>query len=178
MTTTNTDAAPPALTGERADLLAALAQRRWFLRFTVQNLDDEQASRRTTVSELTLAGLVKHVADMEHRWLDFVLVGAAAFDGDMTARAEEFRDGFRLLPGETLAGTLDRLDEVARRTERIIAEVADLTDAHPLPVAPWFEPGASWSVRQVLLHLIAETAQHCGHADILREALDGARTMG
>ncbi|KJE21955.1 Protein of unknown function (DUF664) [Frankia torreyi] len=172
------DPAPPALTGERADLLANLARRRAFLRFTVQNLDDEQASRRTTVSELTLAGLVKHVAVVEQRWLNFVLVGAAAFDGDMTAREEEFRDGFRLLPGETLAGMLDRFDEVARRTERIVAEVADLDDAHPLPVAPWFEPGASWSVRQVLLHLIAETAHHCGHADILRESLDGARTMG
>ncbi|WP_261575861.1 DinB family protein [Frankia gtarii] len=186
MTTTRTDAtgghaadmAAPTLTGERADLLASLARRRFFLRFTVQNLDDEQAGRRTTVSELTLAGLVKHVAVMEHQWLNFVLVGASAFDGDMTARQDEFHDGFRLLPGETLAGVLDRFDEVARRTERIVAEVADLDDAHQLPAAPWFEPGASWSVRQVLLHLIAETAHHCGHADILREALDGARTMG
>ncbi|WP_261555135.1 DinB family protein [Frankia tisae] len=172
------DTAAPALTGERADLLASLARRRFFLRFTVQNLDDEQAGRRTTVSELTLAGLIKHVAVMEHQWLNFVLVGASAFDGDMTARQDEFHDGFRLLPGETLAGVLDRFDEVARRTERIVAEVADLDDAHPLPAAPWFEPGASWSVRQVLLHLIAETAHHCGHADILRESLDGARTMG
>ncbi|WP_055748689.1 DinB family protein [Frankia sp. AvcI1] len=170
--------ARPALTGERADLLANLARRRAFLRFTVQNLDDEQASRRTTVSELTLAGLVKHVAVMEYQWLDFVLVGAAAFDGDMTAREQKFREDFQLSPGETLAGVLDRFEEVARRTERIVAEVADLDDARPLPAAPWFEPGASWSVRQVLLHLIAETAHHCGHADILRESLDGARTMG
>jgi hypothetical protein len=45
-------------------------------------------------------------------------------------------------------------------------------------VAPWFEPGARWSVRRALLHVIAETAQHAGHADIIREALDGAKTMG
>jgi hypothetical protein len=50
--------------------------------------------------------------------------------------------------------------------------------AHPLPEAPWFEPGASWSARRVLLHVIAETAQHAGHADIIRESLDGAKSMG
>ncbi len=43
----------------------------------------------------------------------------------------------------------------------------------PLPGAPWFEPGAVRSVRRVLTQLIAETAQHAGHADILRETLDG-----
>ena len=54
----------------------------------------------------------------------------------------------------------------------------DLDVSHPLPTAPWFEPGASWSARRVLLHMIAETAQHAGHADIIRESLDGAKTMG
>ena len=48
----------------------------------------------------------------------------------------------------------------------------------PLPEAPWYEPGANWSARRVLLHIIAETSQHAGHADIIREALDGAKTMG
>jgi hypothetical protein len=55
---------------------------------------------------------------------------------------------------------------------------ADLDLSHPLPEAPWFEKGASWSARRVLLHVIAETAQHAGHADIIRETLDGSRTMG
>jgi Protein of unknown function (DUF664) len=47
-----------------------------------------------------------------------------------------------------------------------------------VPPAPWFEPGARWSARRVLLHVIAETAQHAGHADIIRESLDGAKSMG
>ena len=47
-----------------------------------------------------------------------------------------------------------------------------------LPEAPWFTPGESWSARRVLLHIIAETAQHAGHADIIRESLDGAKSMG
>ena len=45
------------------------------------------------------------------------------------------------------------------------------------PRAPWFEPGARWSARRVLLHVIAETAQRAGHADIIRESLDGAKSM-
>ncbi len=54
----------------------------------------------------------------------------------------------------------------------------DLDVAHPLPKAPWFEPGATWSVRRVILHILAETSQHAGHADILRESIDGQKTMG
>lgn len=50
---------------------------------------------------------------------------------------------------------------------------ADLDRSNPLPQAPWFEPGASWSVRRVALHLLAEISQHAGHADIIRESIDG-----
>jgi uncharacterized protein DUF664 len=59
-----------------------------------------------------------------------------------------------------------------------VATLPDLDVSHPLPSAPWFEPGARWSTRRVLLHIIAETAQHAGHADIIRESLDGSKTMG
>ena len=93
---------------------------------------------------------------------------------DFARRAGEFR----LLPGETLDGVLADYAEVARRTDEVAATLPDLDIAHPLPKAPWFPPGARWSARQVLLHIIAETAQHAGHADIIRESLDGARSMG
>ncbi|GLW67611.1 hypothetical protein Arub01_58540 [Actinomadura rubrobrunea] len=85
---------------------------------------------------------------------------------------------FRLLPDETLAGVLADYAEVARRTDELVATLPDLDAAHPLPKAPWFEPGAQWSARRVLMHVIAETAQHAGHADIIRESLDGAKSMG
>ena len=77
-----------------------------------------------------------------------------------------------------LSGLLEHYDEVARRTDAVVASVPDLDAEHPLPEAPWFEKGANWSARRVLLHIIAETAQHAGHADILRETLDGSKTMG
>ncbi len=83
-----------------------------------------------------------------------------------------------MLPGDTLAGLLDGYEQVARRTEELVWTLPDLDAVHPLPEAPWFEPGANWSIRRVLLHILAETAQHAGHADIIREALDGQKSMG
>ena len=58
-----------------------------------------------------------------------------------------------------------------------LARTVDLAATHALPEAPWFEKEA-WSNRRVLMHLVAETAQHAGHADILRETIDGQKTMG
>ncbi|GAA5082262.1 putative damage-inducible protein DinB [Thermocatellispora tengchongensis] len=169
-----------AITGERADLLAALAQHRHFLRFTTRDLTDEQAGQRTTVSELCLGGLIKHVASVERGWVNFILEGPSAM-GDFDSMTEDDwaqrADEFRMLPGETLAGVLADYEEVARRTDEVIATLPDLDAAQPLPKAPWFEP-TSWSARRVLMHIIAETAQHAGHADIIRESLDGAKSMG
>ena len=167
--------------GERADLLAALAKHRHFLRFTTRSLTDEQARQRTTVSELCLGGLIKHVAAAEQGWVNFILEGTSAMK-DVTAMTEDDyarrADQFRLLPGETLAAVLADYAEVAHRTDELVASLPSLNAGHPLPKAPWFEPGASWSARQVLLHIITETAQHAGHADIIRESLDGAKSMG
>jgi hypothetical protein len=167
------------LTGERADLLEALAAHRHFLRYTVQGLTEEQARLRPTASELTLGGLDKHVASQEAGWVDFVLNGpgamASATDPEQMARwAEEFRLG----PDETLDGVLAHYEEVARRTDDVVRTLPDLDASHPLPEAPWFEPGAHRSARRVFLHIVAETAQHAGHADILRETIDGQKSMG
>jgi hypothetical protein len=59
-----------------------------------------------------------------------------------------------------------------------VATVADLDAEYPLPAAPWFAPGAMRSVRRAVVHIVAETAQHAGHADIIRESIDGQKTMG
>jgi hypothetical protein len=64
------------------------------------------------------------------------------------------------------------------RTDELLATLPDLNTTQPLPEAPWFQPGARWSARRVLLHIATETAQHAGHADIIRESLDGAKSMG
>ncbi|MGN6791362.1 MAG: DinB family protein [Streptosporangiaceae bacterium] len=166
------------VTGERADLLASLAKQRHFLRFTTRGLDDERAARRTTVSELCLGGLIKHVALTERQWARFIIEGPSVMAFDPATAADTWADAFRMVDGETLAGLLEHYDQVAAQTEELVRTLPDLGTAQPLPDAPWFERGASWSARRVLLHIIAETAQHAGHADILREAIDGAKSMG
>lgn len=173
-------------TGERADLLETLGKHRWFLRFTVRDLTDEQAAQTTTASALCLGGLIKHVALTERQWVNFIVDGPSAMaapDNNTIGSAHnntvaDWASGFRLLEGETLAGVLETYEQVAARTDELVRTLPDLDLSHPLPVAPWFPPGARWSARRVVLHVIAETAQHAGHADILRESLDGAKTMG
>ncbi|ASQ92243.1 DinB family protein [Streptomyces sp. 11-1-2] len=191
MTATTTP--PTTLDGERADLLAELAAARSALTATVRGLGDEQAGERPTASALCPGGLIKHVAAIEEGWLRFVLEGPSALRYDLpdgvtwadlaagTAReipqwAIDNQNNFRMLPGETLAGILQRYEQVAARSEEIITAVPDLSATHPLPEAPWNEPGAAHSVRRVLMHVIAETAQHAGHADIIRESLDGQKS--
>ncbi len=99
------------------------------------------------------------------------------FDGGSES-AQMWLDMFRMTDGETLPGLLAQYDRIAAETDELVRTLPDLDASHPLPQAPWFEPGASWSARRVLLHIIAETSQHAGHADIIREAIDGAKTMG
>jgi hypothetical protein len=169
------------ITGERADLLATLAHGRRYLRFTARDLDDEQARQRTTASELTVGGLIKHVTAVERHWADFIVHGPSVAR-DFTAMTEadyaQWAEGFRLLPGETLAGVLAEYEEVAKHTDELVVTLPDLDASHPLPPAPWNPPNARWSARRTLLHIAAETAQHAGHADIIRESLDGAKSMG
>jgi hypothetical protein len=163
---------------ERTDLIQALAKQRQFLRQTVQGLTDEQIGLRTTPSELCLGGIIKHVSYVEANWLRFIEEGPSALDSSSPAAIEEHINSFRVLPGETADLLLDRYEQVAQRTDKLVVDRPTLDDSQPLPAAPWFEPGARWSARTVILHILAETAQHSGHADVIREALDGAKTMG
>lgn len=169
-----------SLTGERADLLAQLAGARDFLRFTTRDLSEEQLAAHSTPSELCLGGLIKHVTSAERGWADYILDGKSAMKNFDDLTEEDFAqrvDEFRMLPGDTLAGLLAAYDEVAARTDKVVATVPDLDAALELPAAPWFQD-TQWSIRRVLLHIIAETTQHAGHADIIREAIDGAKSMG
>lgn len=170
----------PTMSTERAELLESLHKARHFLRFTVRGLTDEQARSRPTASECCLGGLLKHVAHAEENWRRFILDGPSAI-GDITdwdsPQIERFKESFRMHENETLDGLLADYAEIAEHTDRMIDELPDFDRAHPLPKAPWLEEG-SWSARRALLHIIAETTQHAGHADIIRESIDGAKSMG
>jgi len=140
-------------------------------------LTDEQAARQTTASELSLGGLIKHVALTGQQRMRFIIDAPAAMNWD-EASAGDWMAGFKMLDGKRLAGLLKNYAQVAHRTGKLVAQLPGLDAAHPLPPAPWSEAGALWSARRMLLHVIAETAQHAGHAGIIHESLDGAKSMG
>ena len=157
------------VTDERDGLLAYLAQQRLGLRAAVHGLTEEQARATPTPSSLSLGGLIKHAALCERGW--FAGTVAQRLSEDDT---RDWGTEFTLQEGETLASALALYDEVARESEAIIAEIPDLGQQVAVPQAPWFPKNVKfWSVRWVLLHAIEETARHGGHADIIREALDG-----
>ncbi|NUS42596.1 MAG: DinB family protein [Mycobacteriaceae bacterium] len=164
------------LTGERAELLETLSSHRELLLVTARALTDEQAAATPTASALCVGGLVKHVSQVERNWADFILEGASAMAVDAGAYTD-YENGFRVLPGETLAGLIAEYRRVAERTDELVRTV-DLDLSHELPPAPWFPKNSRRSARRVFLHMIAETAQHAGHADIIRESIDGQKTMG
>ncbi|MFF7177526.1 DinB family protein [Streptomyces sp. NPDC008121] len=170
--TTSSQEPTPFLPDERGEMLQALAEQRELLLITVRDLTDDEASQRTTVSDLTLGGIVKHLARGEHAWAQIMALG----DGELPQGMLE-AEQYRMTDGETLAGLIEQYAAAARTTEERVAALPDLDGRVPLPRTPWSPPEpVHWSARRILLHLIRETAQHAGHADIIREALDGANT--
>jgi uncharacterized damage-inducible protein DinB len=155
---------------EREGLLRYLEQARYVLRLTAHGLTDEQARATPTASALSIGGLIKHVAATERYWMGLIQQRPAAGSTD------DYVNGFRLSGDETLAGVLEDYEAVGKETERLLDGIADLGQPVPVPRdAPWFPRDVdAWSVRWVLLHMITETSRHAGHADLVRELVDGA----
>ncbi|MFI6852494.1 DinB family protein [Streptomyces sp. NPDC050416] len=157
---------------EKTDLSQALAEQRELLLITVRGLTDAQAAQRTTVSELTLGGIVKHLAQGEEAWTRIMVNGNGELPDGMLDLGQ-----YRMAEGDTIAGLVERYEAAARTTDEAVAGLPDLGHRVLLPTTPWSPPEPQyWSARRILLHLIRETAQHAGHADIVRETLDGAST--
>ncbi|MER7396627.1 DinB family protein [Streptomyces sp. NPDC000151] len=154
---------------ERGALLAFLEAQRGGIRRALLGLTDEAAARRPSASELSLSGLLKHVAQTELGWLEIAQELPPSIHRDQST----WHLSFQLEEGESVAGMLAYWDGVAKRTEEFVRSVPSLDDTFPLPEAPWYPPEARQSMRWLVLHLIEETARHAGHADIVRESLDG-----
>jgi hypothetical protein len=163
----------PPLTDERALLLGYIAQQRDGIRYAAYGLTDEQARLTPTAGSLSIGGLVKHAAAMEQGWVDNILQRQRASREEQEAGYET---GFRLGADETLAGALARFEEIGRETEAVVSGIDDLNQPVPVPKGvPWFPQDIdAWTVRWVLLHIVEELARHAGHADIVRESIDGA----
>jgi uncharacterized damage-inducible protein DinB len=163
---------------ERRDFVGTLAKHRKLLVRTLRGLSEEQVRLRPTASGLCLGGIIKHVTLAEQNWCRFITQGASAMGGNEPSSVAHHASTFDMTDDDTVEALVERYDDTARLTDDLVMTVPSLDVAHPLPDAPWFEQGVSWSARRVLLHIIAETAQHAGHADIIRETIDGKKTMG
>ena len=153
---------------ERDSLNAFLDQVRLQLRLTAYGLTDEQARSTPTASSISVGGVIKHVAFVENSWMNMV-------EGKEREDRSAYQDAWTMLPDETLDSILAGYDAAITRTDQVVAG-RDLSDPVPVPKGvPWFPQDVeAWSVRWVVMHLVQETARHSGHADIVREHLDGA----
>ncbi len=148
---------------ERDALRAFLDHERHVLVIAAYGLTDEQAWRTPTASDLSIAFLLEHMTSTERTWAAMILGGRAPDAGEAPT---------------TLADLVAAYEEATIATDRVIDAVDDLDQIVRVPDGTrWAPPDVEWSVRWVLLHLIHETARHAGHADIIRETIDGATAL-
>ncbi len=150
------------------------AQRDSLLR-TLDGLSEEQARWPVTRTGTNLAGLVKHVASVQLDYLGVVFDRPSGRALPWFAEDAEPDSDLRLAPGETVAQV--------RELHAFSAAHADATiEALPLDApgrVPWWPAErADVTLHRVLVHLVVETARHAGHADIVRETLDGRAGNG
>ena len=156
-----------ASAGERAVLETFLDLYRDAIIRKVRGVSDDDARLRLVASATTLGGIVKHLRWVELEWFQRVLARHSADDLLPVPCAGTDPDAeFRLEPGDTVEQLLVQYDEACAWSRATAATFA-LDD-----VAPHFRMGQV-SLRWIYVHMIEETARHAGHADILRELIDG-----
>ena len=156
------------MTMELNDLLHELNDQRRTFRITMRGLTAADAVKRATASELTLGGLLKHLIRCERSWTHILTEQPLPPPGMLDSDQYTWT-------GTDFEGLLASYDEAVRATDEAV-RAASLDKLVPLPSAPWDTDPQPMSIRMVVLHLIRETAQHAGHADIIRETLDGQST--
>ena len=162
----------PAVTDERDALVKYIKVQRDALKASVFGLDRGQATSTPSASALNLAGLIKHAVLTERGWV-------AGRIGGRDVGEPDYEGTFRLREDESVEDVLALADEIGRETEEIVKGLPDLDYKVPVPKGvPWFPDDLEyWTARWVLLHVIEELARHAGHADIVRETIDGANAF-
>jgi uncharacterized damage-inducible protein DinB len=156
---------------EREVLLGFLDAQREALRNAVYGLTGAEAKQAPSASALSVGGLLKHVAAVEREWAGMIRGEHQGKDAEV--HAASFQCG-----ESSLEELLADYAEAASQTDETVS-AASLDDPVPVPKdVPWFPKDIeAWNVRWVLLHLIEETARHAGHADVVRETIDGAQAI-
>ncbi|WP_353940545.1 DinB family protein [Streptomyces sp. HUAS MG91] len=161
---------PPFQADERTALIGWLDLQRQILRWKCEGLSEADAHRGVLTSSpaMTMAGLISHMRWVEHTWLEVMFLG-----GDGTGNPsfdEEDEDADWRTGGATLAHLLAEYEAQCARSNEIVA-AASLDD---IGRHPGYRAGNA-NLRWMLIHLVEETGRHAGHADIVRELLDGSK---
>jgi uncharacterized damage-inducible protein DinB len=167
---------PPLRAGEAESLTAYLDYHRDTLRMKVAGLDTEQLARTLPPSTMTLGGMVSHLSLVEDSWFSVVLAGNKPAPPWDTADWDADNDwDWHRANGVALDELLAEYDETLARVDRCIAAALaqDGLDTRSVKTSRRTDPGGAFSLRWILLHMIEEYARHNGHADLLRESIDG-----
>jgi hypothetical protein len=159
---------PPLVADERAALCGQLDFHRATILTKLDGLTDEQAAQIMVPSGVSLLALLKHLVFGEHFWYLRVFAGldeAGPYATDPTE--PDGSSGWRVEPADTLAAVADDYLLACQRSREIVADAVSLDE---VAITPWGEP---IDLRGITVHMIEETARHNGHADILRELIDG-----
>lgn len=153
---------------ERATLVAMLEYYRAVLVRKAWGLSPEQLAATVGTSTLTLGGLLKHMAWVENFWFSVRLFGEPPGEPWASAPWDDQPDW------EFTSAAGQPLDELVELFDREVAAARRITDASDLDrMGARAGDGGPWNLRWLLVHMIEEYARHCGHADLLREAIDG-----
>jgi len=162
---------PDLRAGELTSLCQFLDFHRATLLSRVEGLDRSQLALTRPPSELTLAGLIKHLALVEDSWFVERMAGRPIPDPWADAPFDDDRDwDFHSAVDDTPEELIELYLAACERSRAVVAEISDL-DA--LSVVPDRRGAGLFSLRWIMTHMIEETARHNGHADLLREAIDG-----
>jgi Protein of unknown function (DUF664) len=151
-------------------LTGFLDQQRDALVRKVRGVSDADAGRAPTASALSLLGLLKHCAVWEERWFQGIVAGRPLPDGWPELQSPTPDDDFIVDDEDTVEHWVARYEHAAKTSRRIV-------DSRELDDSCARLDIIDRNLRWVVLHMIEETARHAGHADIIRETLDGSRGM-
>jgi uncharacterized damage-inducible protein DinB len=165
---------PPLAGDEETTLLAFLDYHRATLRLKTEGLSQAQLATTLPPSGLSLAGLLKHMALVESNWLSEVFVGEPLMPPFDTADWESDRDWeFTTATQDSPSVLRSLFEESVSRADAIIRVALDLGGLEGLSAKMAREAEKPYSLRWILVHLIEEYARHNGHADLIRESVDG-----
>ena len=171
---TELHALPPVSADERTTLEEFLDYFRSVLLRKADDLDETQARQRTGVSQMDMLGLIRHMAGVERWWFSQAFAGSD--EPDVWPSEHDPDADWHHGPDDTLAVAVAAMHIEIAKARAIVATAESLDQLTAIGVGPPDNPArfGPRSLRWVMVHMIEEYARHCGHADIIRENIDGS----